>query len=494
MGSRDADDYVDLAHLAADASRFDEAIKLYETALTLVSTGIERAKISADLGWVLFEADQPLKAQELAEQAILLCTNEPTEPQVLFIKGSSQALVAHCAWPKNPDQGAESARLALDSLRQLMLDDPGFDGLAVVYFLGARLQLLLGNGKDAIDLSEKCLGSTLNDRERQICLSVRAEALRRENRLDEAQEALKESIQYASTDKTALSQIYFELASVQRLTNHLIEAKESFHKTLEILTRDPQIFEDKDFLAGIHWNLGAICYDLGEFNEAAAAYQEVIRCCDQNVSLRSEAMLWLAHCYYVTASYEEAREFYLNFLELCRGSDEQKAEAHEGIAKGYYQLGDYRQALVEFYKLLPYYSETNPYHYTVLLSFANCFESLGEYDKAQDCFAKVLASPRASEVDKESARRGIIESRGKLHYESRQYQQAAAAFEEAVRSYRTDDPHRFNLLLWLGNCYEGLRIYSRARHYFEQLLTSPHSTEADKVSAREALYRLPSGQ
>jgi tetratricopeptide (TPR) repeat protein len=494
IGSHDPDDYVDLAHLVADALRYDEAIDLYETALSLVSTAIERAKVSADLGWVLLEADQPLRAKEFAEQAVLIVTNEQTAPQVLFIKGSSQALLAQCAWSKNPDQAAEFARLALDSLRQLMQEDPAFDGLAVVYCLAARVQLLLGNARDAIDLSGKCLELTLSDRDRQTCLSVSAEALKRENRLDEAQKALKETVRYARSDKKALVQIYFELGSVQRLTNQLIEAKESFHKALEIVTTDPNIFGDKDFLAEIHLNLGAICYDLGDFNDAAVAYREVIRRCDQNVSLRSDAMLWLAHCYYVTGAYGEARESYLNFLSLSQGSEEQKAEAREGIAKAYYHSADYRQALIEFYKVLPYYPESNPYHYTVLLSFANCFESLGDYEKAQDCFIKVLAAPRASEFDKESARRGIIECRGKLCYESRQYQEAAAAFEEAVLCSRTNDPHHFNLLLWLGNCYEGMGIYSRARHSFEQVLISPYSTEADKVAARKALYGLPPAQ
>ena len=77
-----------------------------------------------------------------------------------------------------------------------------------------------------------------------------------------------------------------------------------------------------------------------------------------------------------------------------------------------------------------------------------------------------------------------------LNYESRQYHKAVAAFEEALAWYGADESHYFYIVLWLGNCYEGLAMYSKAKHYFREVLLSPHSTEVDKVSAAKGLSRL----
>jgi tetratricopeptide (TPR) repeat protein len=493
-GSQNPEDYVDLAGLVADRFYYDEAINLYETAIALISTSIWRARVSVDLGWVLFEANQCSKAEELADKIVSLVVTEPTSSEVLFIKGSAQALLAHCAWSRNPDRAAESARLAIESLRQLMAEDPQFGGLASAYCLAARVQLLLGNAADAISLTENCLALALTDGDRQICLRIRAEALRNEDRLDEAQQTLKEALHYAETDQGSLAELYFELGSIQRLTNCLTDAKESFQKALRIVTSPPKARASDEFLAEIQWNLGSIYYDLGEYMQARAAYEEVIERSDQNAALRSDAMLWLGHCLYRSGNYSEAHEAYLNFLAPPQTSEERRAEASEGLAKASYQSGNYRQALMEFDKALLYYPEANPYHFTILISLGNCLEGLGKFEQARDYFTRVLASPRAATADKDSARRCIIESRGKLSYESRQYEEAAAAFEEAALCYHLDEPHRFNILLWLGNSYEGSGNHLKAQRCFETVLTSPHASEADKVSAQEGLSRLFSGQ
>jgi len=84
--------------------------------------------------------------------------------------------------------------------------------------------------------------------------------------------------------------------------------------------------------------MGAVHYDLGEYREGALEYKETIRRCDQNVSLRDNATLWLGHCYYASGNYREARESYLHLLASPQASEEQKGEAQEGVAKTYYYI------------------------------------------------------------------------------------------------------------------------------------------------------------
>lgn len=492
-GSQDSQDYVNLANLLADASCYDEAVELYETAISLAPTSNDRAKVSADLGWALFESGRALEAEKAAEKALSLVTDETTIDQVLLIRGSCQVLLAHCVWSEDPDKAVQCARLAVDSLQKLMTEESKSDIVAVACGLAARAYLLLEDTEKAALITERSLKLSLSDRDRMVCLSLRAEALKRGNRLDEALKALTEAIPYAQSDTNTLRDLLFELGSIQRISNRLVEAKESFQRALELVANDPQTSGNDKFVAEIHWNLGAIHYDLGEYNEAAFEYEQIICSYDQNTSLHREALLWLGHCYYANGSYREARDSYLSFMASSQSSEEHKAEAQEGIAKSYYQSGEYQQATVEFEKVLGYYHPTDSYYFTVLLSLGNCFDGVGDHKRAQDCFRRILASTRAPENDKESARRGIIESRGMRYYQLKRYEEASAAFEESLLCYRPNESHYFYILLWLGNCYEALRVYSRAERCFKEVLGSPYSTELDKVTAKEGLSRLRRG-
>ena len=95
-GSRDPEDYVDLAHLLADLSLYDESIELYKTAIHLASTNIHRAKISADLGWVLFEAGQLSSGEESAEKALSLVADEASGSERLLIEGTYSSISTLC--------------------------------------------------------------------------------------------------------------------------------------------------------------------------------------------------------------------------------------------------------------------------------------------------------------------------------------------------------------------------------------------------------------
>ncbi len=158
------------------------------------------------------------------------------------------------------------------------------------------------------------------------------------------------------------------------------------------------------------------------------------------------------------------------------------------LAAVLYETLDYQGAVVAFEKALIFHPQNEPNHYKVLLSLGDCYLGTAAYAKARECYEKVIASAYSWDTEKLNACTGVA----KVLYESGEYAQAASAFEALLSDYRNDDPNYYNLLLWIGGCYEGMGIKVKARDSYEKVVTAPCAWKADKVSARKALMRLMS--
>jgi tetratricopeptide (TPR) repeat protein len=149
---------------------------------------------------------------------------------------------------------------------------------------------------------------------------------------------------------------------------------------------------------------------------------------------------------------------------------------------------DYQAAAVAYENALANHSPEDSNHYNILLSLGDCSLSTRALAKANDYYRKVLASSHALEIDKLKARAGMA----RVLYELREPRQAAGAFEALLPNYPSDDPSYFNILLWLGGCFESLWMESKARDCYEDILAAQSASEEDKVSAQERLKRLTS--
>ncbi len=158
------------------------------------------------------------------------------------------------------------------------------------------------------------------------------------------------------------------------------------------------------------------------------------------------------------------------------------------LAAVLYETSDYEGAAAAFEKALIFHPQNEPNHYKILLSLGDCYLGTAAYAKARECYEKVVASAYSWDAEKLKACAGVA----KVLYESGEYTQAASALETLLSDYRNDDPNYYNLLLWLGNCYEGMRVNAKARDNYEKVVAAPCAWKADKVSAQEALIRLTS--
>jgi tetratricopeptide (TPR) repeat protein len=158
------------------------------------------------------------------------------------------------------------------------------------------------------------------------------------------------------------------------------------------------------------------------------------------------------------------------------------------LATAHFECSDYQSAALAYEEALQNHSLENSDHYNILLSLGDCSMGTRALAKANDYYHMVLVSSHALEIDKVKARVGMA----KVLYELRDYRQAASTFEALLTNYPCDDPGYFNTLFWLGGCFEALRMESRARDCYEDILAAQSALEEDKASARERLKRLTS--
>jgi tetratricopeptide (TPR) repeat protein len=94
QGSLDSDDYRELANLLKSEARHEEAIQIYEKALTLTLTGVQRATVLLEMG-ILLNATRAERdrARELAEEVIDTVRAEPFTIQVRLLRGVALSLL-----------------------------------------------------------------------------------------------------------------------------------------------------------------------------------------------------------------------------------------------------------------------------------------------------------------------------------------------------------------------------------------------------------------
>jgi tetratricopeptide (TPR) repeat protein len=491
-GSQDPEDYRNLTDLLFPSGDYDEAIALYQRALTFPLTAFEKAQLSMELGWIYYDIGQQLQVAGLAQDALSLLSAEPRNAEVLYCLGASQALLAFSLSSTDANAATEAAGLALHWLEQAIADDPDFKDKPYAYIDAARMHSMLGNVDKAIAHCERCLDREINENQRILCLIVYSQTLQREEHFAKAEQAIAEAFRYGKNYKSGLVHgLYIELGGIQRSTNRLAESKRSFEQALSALKSDPYFYNSVEILGEVQFNLASVCYELGEYEDAISAYNEVLRCDTKDGPSYWTALYWLGCSYEAREDHRKARDCYAEVSASSHATDTDRTLARESLtwslAKLRYQSREYREAAAAFEELVTQYSSEDTKYWNALLWLGSCHQGLEEHAKAKGCFEKVHASSRASEVDKAAAEKCLTCTLAKLHYESGQYSQAAAKFKEVLGYYSETDPDHWNTMIWLGCCYQGLAAYTREQGCYQEVLASRHATEHDKVLARRRL-------
>lgn len=491
-GSQDPDDYRNLTDLLVPSGQYDEAIALYQRALTFPLTAFKKAQLSMELGWIHYDIGQRAQATSLAQQALSLLSNEPEGAETLYCLGASQALLSFIESFADPDAGAEAARLALGWLEQSIADKSEFKDKPHALMDAAHLHWLLGNTDKVIVYCEQCLGRELNQMQRVSCLIAYAQALQGEERFVEAEHAIAEAFEYGKNYKSGLLyRLYVEQGMILRFTNRAREAMSSFEQALGVLKSDPYFHSDAEVLGEIYFNLATVSYELGEYQDAIPAYSEVLRCHAKDVPAYWTALYWQGRSYDATEDYPEARDCYAEVVASSRAAEADKVLARKELAwvlaKLNYESGKYADAAAAFEEVITHYNKSDQDYWSVILWLAYSYEGLGAYRKARAFYEELLDSSHASDADKLTARNGLPGCLARLAHESGDYREAAAKFEEILGHYPETDPSHWKIFIWLASCYQGLEHYGKAQECYQKVLVSRHATDHDKILARRKL-------
>jgi tetratricopeptide (TPR) repeat protein len=395
-GSQDPEDYRNLTDLLFPSGDYDEAIALYQRALTLPLTAFKKAQLSMELGWIYYEIGQQTQVAELARDALSLLSTEQY-----------------------------------------------------------------------------------------------AQALQREERFAEAEQAITEAFRFGKNYKSGLlhSRLDVELGEIQRSTNRLAESKESFRQALAALKSDPYFHNDTQTLGEVYFNLASVCYELGEYEDAVSSYNEVLRCDPKNGSSYWTALYCLGRSYEANGDRSKARDCYREVSASSHATKEDKSLAQKGLmwvlAKLDYESGKYNEAAAAFEEVISHYTKEDSDYWPAIVWLGSCYEGLGAYAKAQTLYEQVLDSPHTSDANKVIARRGLARSLARHFYEAREYKEAVTRYEEVLGHYPETDPNRWNTMIWLGSCYQGLGAYAKEQECYQRVLASRYAADADKLLARK---------
>ena len=169
-GSQNPADYSDLANLAFEAGRYDEAVSLRQRALTLNLTNVQRGRMHWELAWLYEALERTQEALEQAKKTKEVLATERKSPEVLFLLATAESLSAQCS--EDPDTSNTRGCSALRGLNQLIAEAPDFENIAFAYGQVAQLHNLLGEPEEAARICEQVLQKDLDPRERLDCLLV----------------------------------------------------------------------------------------------------------------------------------------------------------------------------------------------------------------------------------------------------------------------------------------------------------------------------------
>jgi tetratricopeptide (TPR) repeat protein len=332
-GSQELEDYLDLADLLVREDRYDEAVKLLESALNLSVSNIHKARGATELAWLIYNIDEPSKALPFTDRSLQFLSNEPESCEVNFLKGLNLSLIAQCLWLNDNQAANEAAITGLTLFERIIAQTPDFDRITVVQLEAARVCNLLGKTERSIHLCAKCLEQSLTDEHRLSCLVIYGEALRVTGQFEKSEGVLKEALNIVKIDERMLPRIHFELGVTYRDGGQLIEARESFVRAFDSLRSIPAMRDDRQFVSDLYWNIASLCYELGEYEKAAAIFEKILDYHSQDDPHYWNAMIWLGHCHKATENDAKAHECFERVLESPYASDSDKNSAREGLGR-----------------------------------------------------------------------------------------------------------------------------------------------------------------
>jgi tetratricopeptide (TPR) repeat protein len=163
------------------------------------------------------------------------------------------------------------------------------------------------------------------------------------------------------------------------------------------------------------WCLTTLAHALrieGRFGEAEYALREAFGCA-QEKSVLPGLHFELALIQRATQRQADARGSFQRALAMVRNDPVLRSDLHFlteipwNLGELFYEAQDYEAALKEFQQVLLAHPDDDSYRRGALLWLGHCHLAAGSVAQAKQCYEAVLASPHASQEERDVAREGL---------------------------------------------------------------------------------------
>lgn len=332
-GSRDVDDYLELADLLQGVSRWDEALRIYEQARGLGLQNVAKAKLTVRLGSLHQNRMDRKAAAAFAREALTLVRDEPDSVEVLLIRGCSQSVLAHALWVDDPEAGADGARIAVKWLERVIQEDNASRDAPTAYYEMARLHNALGNPGQAIRFSREYLRHDLDQCNRLAGKLVLADALVAIDHLLEAEAVIADAFRDAEAFGETPPTLYLLSGLVHQSAHRPAEARRAFEQALEIVQEDKYLSGDTEFVRTLNWHLADLDRNTGDYAHQVNVLHRLLRLYPEGHAEWHRILIWLGDCHARLGHAAEARRYYQQVIAASTASKAERDAARDGLAE-----------------------------------------------------------------------------------------------------------------------------------------------------------------
>jgi tetratricopeptide (TPR) repeat protein len=494
-GSQQVDDYLDLASLLLHSGDADQSLSIYQRALDLPLTNIERADVLYSLSELLLDTCRdPEQARVTADRCISTLSPQPDTDKVLLLRGSAHGLIAYCTWGSDSDARAEAMR-ALGYLERVISSASDNEVTKSALLEAGRACSLIGETEKTIADYSDYLTRDLSDSARGMALWELITRYRMNERLAEAEKTANTAIEYGCSDVKLLGRVYLELGMTHHRQNRLSEAMRAFKEAVRLLQDGKMTMVDREMLIDSRVWLANVLFDAGDTAGSAEQCRLVLDSLGSvNETRRVAILLALGHLKFAMQEYSAAAGFYSDVLSSTKAKEEDKRVANQELlfvdGIRLYDSHNLEEARAAFLRLLaqPIDKATRQ---NALDWLATCYWELGHFAAAHDTYREILASEPA-EAERERAHESMTVAEGHMLYDARKYGEAQSRFQWILDNHIAEDSYRVDAFLWLGHCFFQLRNFSQAKRCYIHVRESSSATEEQKDTAERWRKAIPS--
>jgi tetratricopeptide (TPR) repeat protein len=315
-GSKNADDYFDLADVYFFKGMFDQMLELLGKLRNLSLSDTDKAHLYQQEAEAFLSLGRIKEAEWNYRKSLEAIESPEDSFEYLWIMGRAHYTLSTLS--VDNDTVMEHSKAALECLTkaltfEAMAGEEQRNRLAFVYSWIADMHSKMGRLDDSLRIHEKALSLAIREEDVVEILTDIAMVYTMKGNFGKAEKTFREALRRAQT-AVPTTKIYFEMGKMYVSWGKISEAMDAFRNALKELDGDLRLKNSSGYETSVIWYLGFAAYGLGYGEEAIRCMNTVLERVDKEdlFHLRSHSIL--ANQYYKDVNDAKAREHFHEVL------------------------------------------------------------------------------------------------------------------------------------------------------------------------------------